>query len=366
MEQVSRRKDGRTIGLRMALVAVLAIAAGAIICYWQAETAGAANDSGTVLATIGGHPITQRQVDDRLLAKVGASKLYDLRKQALDSIVDEYVIQRAATKAGLTPDEYLKREMSSSSEKLTDAEVRQFYDQHKAVIDRQTGGKPFDQIKQPLTAALERRNQQLRRNALIAKLRADDGVKILLQAPRVKVVSADHPSKGPAGAPITIVEFGDFQCPFCRAAEGTVKQMLQQYDGKVRLVYMDFPLSFHSHAMDAARAGRCAEDQGKFWQYHDALFADQRKLSPTDLKATAAKLGLDAKRFNACFDDDKHAAGIKADIAQGRSLGVSGTPTFFINGRALEGALPPAQFSQIINEELARAKGPSQREARAN
>jgi protein-disulfide isomerase len=366
MQQVSGRKDGRKIRVRMAVAAALAIAAGAIVCYWQAGVAGAANDSGQVLATIGGHPITQRQVDDRVLANVGASKLYDLRKQALDSIVDEYVINRAASKAGLTPDEYLKREMNSGG-KLTDAEVRQFYDQHKAMIDRQTGGKPFDQIKEPLSAALQRRDLELRRNALVAKLRADDRVKILLQAPRVKVASAGHPTEGPEAAPITIVEFGDSQCPFCRAAEGSVRQVLQQYGDKVKLVYMDFPLSFHSHAMDAARAGRCAADQGKFWQFHDALFADQRKLSPADLKATATKLGLDGKRFDACFDGDKHDAAIKADIAQGQSLGVSGTPTFFINGRELEGALPPAQFSQIINEELARSNGSSaQHEARTN
>lgn len=364
MEQGSGRTDGRKVRVGIAAVVILVLAAVAVI-HWQDATATAADNSGgRILATIGGHPITRKQVDDRVLANIGASKLYDLRKQALDSMVDEYVIDHAAAKAGLTPDEYLNRQMGSGG-KMTDAEVKKFYDQHKAMIDRQTGGKTFDQIKQPLTAALERREKQLRRDALIAKLRSDNGVKIMLQAPRVKVVSAGHPVIGPKDAPVTIVEFGDFQCPFCRAAEGSVKQVLQQYGGKVKLVYMDFPLSFHSHAMDAARAGRCAEDQGKFWEYHDALFADQSKLSPPDLKATAKKLGLNAKRFDACFDSVKHETGIKADMAQGEKLGVTGTPTFFINGRKLEGAQPPNQFAQVINEELASAT-PEQHQARAN
>jgi protein-disulfide isomerase len=362
------RKGGREIGVRVAAIAtVLGLAAGAML-YLPARAAKADDDGGQVLATVGGHSITQRQVDDRVLDNVGPSQLYDLRKQALDSIVDEYVVKQAAKKAGVEPGEYLKREMKpGAGGNVTDAEVRQFYDQHKTQIDQQTRGKPYDQVKGLLASALQRRQDEQRRDELIARLRADDGVKIMLQAPHVKVASAGHPVEGPKDAPVTIVEFSDFQCPFCRAAESSLKQVRDQYGDKVKLVYMDFPLGFHPHAMDAARAGRCAEDQGKFWQYHDALFANQGKLGAADLKAAAAKLGLDGKRFDACFDGGKHDAGIRADMAQGQSLGVTGTPTFFINGREIVGAQPPAQFGQVITEELARAKSTSERhEAQAN
>ena len=157
---------------------------------------------------------------------------------------------------------------------------------------------------------------------------------------------------------ITIVEFSDFQCPFCRAAEASLKQVRQKYGDQVKLVYMDFPLGFHPHSMDAARAARCAADQDRFWQFHDALFLDQKKLEPENLKQTAAKVGLDSDKFNACFASNRHDAGIRQDMAEGNSLGVTGTPTFFVNGRELVGAQPPPKFDEVIDEELARTKAP--------
>jgi len=189
----------------------------------------------------------------------------------------------------------------------------------------------------------------------------------MLQPPRLSVPSAGHPSTGSPSAPVTIVEFSDFQCPYCRAAENSLKQIRQKYGDQITLVYMDFPLSFHSHAMDAARAARCAADQTKFWQFHDALFADQGKLGPDDLKRTAAHLGLEPAKFNSCFSSEAHAAGIRQDIAEGNSLGVSGTPTFFINGRKLVGAQPAPQLEEVIDQELAAAKAAHEaRRARAN
>ena len=130
----------------------------------------------------------------------------------------------------------------------------------------------------------------------------------MLTAPRIQVKTAGHPEIGSKDAPITIVEFSDFQCPFCGRAEPTLKQVRAKYGDKVRLVYMDFPLGIHDHAIDAASAGRCAGEQGKFWQFHDAMFADQSKLTPPDLKASAKKLGLDTAKFDDCLDKGKYKA----------------------------------------------------------
>ena len=174
-----------------------------------------------------------------------------------------------------------------------------------------------------------------------------------MQPERVKVASAGHPWSGGKDASVTVVEFSDFQCPYCRAAENSVKQIKTKYGDKIKFVYLDFPLNFHDHAMDAARASHCAADQDKFWQYHDALFADQSKLAAADLKAAAVKLGLDGKKFDGCMAKQTPDAAIRADLAQGQSLGVTGTPTFFINGRELVGAQPPNKISSIIDEELA-------------
>jgi protein-disulfide isomerase len=161
------------------------------------------------------------------------------------------------------------------------------------------------------------------------------------------------------------VEFSDFQCPYCRAAEGTVKEIRAKYGDRVKFVYMDFPLGFHEHAMDAARAARCAGEQDKFWEYHDALFQDQSKLGDADLKSRAAKLGLDTKKFSACFDKGEPDALIKADQTQGAALGVTGTPTFYINGRELTGAQPPEKFAELIDDELSKAQPPVPQQASA-
>jgi protein-disulfide isomerase len=139
--------------------------------------------------------------------------------------------------------------------------------------------------------------------------------------------------------------------------------MKSKYGDQIKFVYMDFPLSFHNHALDAARAARCAGEQDKFWEYHDALFADQSKLAEPDLKARASKLGLDQQKFAACFDKHEPDAGIVADQMQGHKLGITGTPAFFVNGRALFGAQPPEKFTEVIDEELAGNKPPANQQA---
>ncbi|MBV8772851.1 MAG: thioredoxin domain-containing protein [Deltaproteobacteria bacterium] len=307
--------------------------------------------SNTVLARVGDHPVTQGEVDTKI-----AQQLYDLRKQALDDIIDQYLLRQAAQKVGLSPADYVNRQVRSTTPRVTADEAQHFYGEHKAQLDARTGGHSFSQIESRLIAALQRQRDEDVQQELIRKLRAQNHVSVLLEAPHMSVASAGHPSTGATSAPVTVIEFSDFQCPFCRAAESSIKQVRQKYGDQVRLVYMDFPLGFHPHAMDAARAGRCAAEQGKFWQFHDALFLDQKKLDPEGLKQTARRVGLDADKFNTCFSSDRHSAGIRQDMAEGTALGVTGTPTFFINGRELVGAQPPPKFDEVIDEELARAQ----------
>lgn len=169
--------------------------------------------------------------------------------------------------------------------------------------------------------------------------------------------SGGHPERGPDGAPVTIVEFGDFQCPYCRRVEGTLREVRQHYGDKVRLVFEDFPLSFHHNAMNAALAARCAGEQDKFWQYHDALFSNQAALSPPDLKALADNLGLNISQFDACFDGRKYESEINADQAEARRAGADGTPYFLINDKPLSGAAPFSTFQSMINNALAQSGG---------
>lgn len=161
------------------------------------------------------------------------------------------------------------------------------------------------------------------------------------------------PVKGPASAKVTIVEFSDFQCPFCGQVQPTIKQIFDTYQDKLKLVYRHFPLPFHENAEPAALASMCANEQGKFWEYHDKLFGSQDKLTITDLKQYMASLGLDTEKFNTCLESKKYKSQIDKDVADGQVAGVSGTPAFFINGRLVAGAQPFENFKSIIDEELA-------------
>jgi len=171
------------------------------------------------------------------------------------------------------------------------------------------------------------------------------------------VSADDDPARGPENALVTIIEFSDFQCPYSkRYFDETLPLILSNYGDQVRYVFRDFPLtSIHPQAEKAAEAAECAGEQGKFWEYHDMLFQNQKALEIIDLKAYAVELGLDESAFNFCLDSDKYADEVGKDIEDGKSYGVGGTPTVFINGRKVVGALPYTTWQSVIDEELAKA-----------
>ena len=175
-------------------------------------------------------------------------------------------------------------------------------------------------------------------------------------------LNGNDPVLGKENAPVTIVEFSDFQCPFCRRFWiDSFSQLKKDYidTGKVRLIYRDFPLSIHEQAKPSALAAECANEQGKFWEYHDALFEEQQKLgtgtvayTTQDLKAWATKIGLDSKKFASCFDNQKYSPEIDDDTKDGESFGVTGTPAFFINGELTVGAVPYATLKSAIDKAI--------------
>ena len=344
---------------------VSAIGAFVILFATIAEYPARADDPNAVVATVGDHKISNKDLDAKVKPQIDqmramlekrvdqmiADKSFELRRQTLEAMTDDYLIQQAAKRDNLSVDDYLKKEYSGKSG-VTEADAKKFYDQNK-------GGNtpPFAQLKPQVM-------EMMNREALLQRLRKDQPVKILLEPQRVAVNSSGHPALGTKDAPVTIVEFTDFQCPFCERTEGTLKQLEAKYGDKIRLVHMDFPLPFHSHALAAANAARCANDQGKFWPYREALFANQSKLGPADLKATAKTLGLNTTEFDACLDSAKYSSQIKADIATGEKAGVDGTPAFFIDGRPLTGAQEPPKFEELIDNEL--ANGGNNKQASAN
>lgn len=347
---------GTGAGLRLiafapgALAAIVTLCLGAM-CAWATTSADGAGGN-NVVATVGKHEITEQELTPKIASQMARmqDRIYWIKRQAIESMVVEYLIAQAAKNENLSEDAYLKKQLAGPG--ATAAEAKKLYDEHAKQI-----GQPYEKMKDRLIAFLNNERQKQRGQALIARLRKGIPINIMLAPPRFAVASSGHPELGPAGAPVTMVEFGDFECPFCKRAEDTVKQLRTKYGDRIKLVYMDFPLPNHPHALDAAKAARCAGEQGKFWQYHDQLFADQSKLAPPDLKTDAKKLGLDAAQFDACLDQAKYEADVQRDIAEGKRLGVDRTPTFYIDGRMIGDAQQAAKFEEVIDEELAAKSG---------
>jgi protein-disulfide isomerase len=313
-----------------------------------------------IVAKAGGTSITLADVDQRALQLPVANfnglklsqALYEARRSAVDDLIDEALIAEDAKGRKLDRAKLIEQEITSKVSSPTDAEVSSWFDQNQARLQ----GATLEQTRTAIVAFLTQQRTQTARQLYVDTLRRKAPVQILLEPPRQTVAKADRPSKGPANAPIEMIEFSDFQCPFCLRAFPTVAQVIEIYGDRVRLVYRHYPLTNHPDARPAAEAAQCAAEQGKFWQYHDALFGDQAHLSDADLKQHATALGMDGAKFNACVDSRKYKADIDTDIQAGNEAGVSGTPAFFINGRILSGALPFDEFKRIIDEELAAAR----------
>jgi protein-disulfide isomerase len=310
-----------------------------------------------VVATVGSTPITLGEVDDRAFqrstsefggARLGQA-LYLARRAALEEIIGTRLINDEARARGVDAATLIEKEISSHAPAPTENDITFWYQTNPARVQGATLPQVHDAIKSFL---IEQRMAEAH-DSFIGTLKEKVRVTISLEPPRQKVAVAGHASKGPQDAPIELIEFSDFQCPFCQRANPIVEQVLKTYGNRIHFVYRHYPLPNHPNARPAAEAAACAGEQGRFWEYHDQLFANATRLTDADLKQHAVTAGLDAPRFNACVDGHKFKSQVDKDLAEGGEAGVSGTPAFFINGRALEGAQPFEAFKRVIDEELA-------------
>ncbi len=307
-----------------------------------------------VVATIDGEPFTARQLEDAAGPRLFQlrTQQYQAQRQILDDEIARRLLEREAAARKVTAAELLKQEVESKVAPVTEAEQKAFYEQNKARMGTMTEADALKRIE----AHLREQRVGERQAEFLSGLRAKANVHVMLEPPRIAVPVGDNPSRGPADAPVTIVEFSDFQCPFCSRATATLKKLDESFPGKIRIVYRDFPLvQIHPNAARAAEAAACANDQGKFWAMHDVLFEHQDKLGEADLKQSAVALGLDAAAFGQCLESGRHSAEWQKDIAEGQRYGISSTPAFFINGRLVVGAQPYESFARVVEEELARA-----------
>jgi protein-disulfide isomerase len=309
-----------------------------------------------VVATVGTVTITLGEVDEKAMlmpaGNFGAMKLslalYEARRAAIDDIVGDKLLAQESKARGITSAALMDQEIGAKVATVTEADVTAWYDANPSRVQ----GAKLDQVQAPIRSLLTQERTQMAYQTYVDQLKAKTPVRVSLEPPRQKVTVAGSPAKGPAAAPVEVVEFSDFQCPFCLRAYPTVNQVLSTYGDRVHFVYRNYPLPNHPEARPAAEAAQCAAEQGQFWPYYDRLFADQTKLSGDGLKQSAAAIGLDTARFNACVDTHKYKDRVETDIKEGNEAGVNGTPAFFINGRLLSGAQPYDVFKRVIDEEL--------------
>lgn len=334
--------EGRSCGV------ILGMALG--IASMSVEAAG-----GEPLAEVGGETITAEDLERALGARLSKlrEQIYDLKRRELESFIAQRLLAQEATKRGVSVAALLDAEVTAKVGLVTEQEVEAFYQANKS---RLRGNEA--EARQRVRAHLQQQKLAARRTQFAESLRSQANVVVRLKPPpvvRVEVSVDGAPVRGAPDARVTLVEFSDYHCPFCKRAQATMKQILDQYPGKVKHVFRDLPIdSLHPQARGAAEAARCARDQGKFWEYHDALFNNAPKGAPDDLRRYAEQVKLDVPAFERCLSAGTHRETVQRDIDEATKLGLNGTPAFFINGRPVPGAQPLEAFARVIEEELSR------------
>jgi protein-disulfide isomerase len=343
---------------RWTLLSVVTIAVALTACAnGGAASANDASKGDEVVAKVDGKPITQSELEDEIGSRLHELRQqeYDLRTNGIRGIVFERLVDRRAKEEGITRDELLEREIRAMATEPTDQEIEAVYNQYKDQPALQ--GKSLEEAKPLILPQLQRQKLQQAQMQYFEQVLADADIQILVEPPRYDVKIPDgEPSKGNDDAPVTLVEFSDFQCGYCKRAHPMVTKLLDEYGDQVRFVYRDYGIPNHTRAKPAAEAARCAGDQDRYWDYFANLMENSGSLDDADLAQRATDLGLDMEKFNACLESDRHVEAIDESFEAAEKLGVRGTPTFFINGRILVGAKPIEEFRDIIDEEIARSK----------
>lgn len=335
------------------IAAVLAIGTAAASSLFAApEAAGATAQA--VIAEVNGVKLTLADLEKSNAAALfqARSTYYDLERKVVQNFIDDYLLEQQAKKEGLTVSELLDRHVNSTIAKdPPDEALRVYYEG----VDTT---EPYEAVRGKILDSIKQRRIAKAKAAYMEKLRKDSTLILRLAPPRAPISMKDVPLRGDANAPVTLLEFADYECPYCQQVEPVLKRIESEFKGKVALAFKDFPLPMHPSAPKAAEAAHCAGAQGKYWEYHDLLF-EKKQLAPEALKAYARDLKLDTAKFDSCLDSGAMKSVVSAHTTEAQSLVLQGTPTFLVNGRQI-GELSYEKLRSAILEELS-ASGDSAR-----
>lgn len=349
-------------GRRAALVFIIALSAPMAACSDHGVASGQQTVSvtdKTVLATIGNQTITLADIQESAGADLEKLEVQYARARskvidaALQAELRERLFRAESQRRGKSVDELLAAEAGPAGFDASETEITNWYAQNKSRFP----GRTLDQLKPQVAALFRQRHEREAAEKLERRLSKERGVKLRFEPYRVSMNNAGAPTLGTKGAPVTVVEFSDFQCPFCQNFAPTLKRVQKDFGKNVFIVYRQYPIpEIHQFALKAAEASLCAHEQGKFWQLHDLMFSENDRLTVADLKEKAGRVGLDQTKFDTCMRDERYAAQVQRDMAEGARIGVTGTPALYVNGIMVDGgAVPYETVASAIQKELDRA-----------
>ncbi|MGA7440799.1 MAG: thioredoxin domain-containing protein [Candidatus Sulfotelmatobacter sp.] len=303
------------------------------------------NDA-NVVAEIAGKKVTADELEYKEAGKLlqAKYKYYLAERDALDQFIDDQLLEMQAKKEGVTLDELFKRHVAINIPEPTEDQLRFYYEGVQT-------DESYESARSHIIDTVHQLRLKKARDAYIADLRGQYGVVVELSQPSAHVEVGSAPRLGPETAPVQIIEFADYECPYCQKVNEDLLRLRDQFGSFVSIVFKDFPLPMHPLAAKAAEAARCAGAQGKFWEFHDSLF-ETKKIEVPQLKDEARALKLDTARFDQCLDSGEEAAPVKKDSQEGLRLGLQGTPSFFINGHFMSGAIGYGKLRETVMQEL--------------
>jgi len=299
------------------------------------------------LALVNGDALTdsdlqQKESNHLLQARY---QFYQAERRALDDLIDQRLLEQEAQRQNLTVDQLLKKEVEDKVQDPAEDQLQVYW-------EGMDSKEPYEKMRGKILDHIRDLRRSKLHAAFIESLRLKATVVVELAPPTASIQSSNEAgSEGRSDAPVQVVEFADYQCPYCQKVNPDLNKLVQEYAGKVSVVYKDFPLPMHPNAEKAAEAARCAGEQGKFWEYHNLLFSE-KKLDSPGLKQQAKALKLDEDKFDQCLDSGQEAANVDKDRDEGMKLGLSGTPSFFVNGHFFSGAADYATLRQMVDQQL--------------
>jgi protein-disulfide isomerase len=318
-----------------------------MLCAFAADNSSPAG-GGTVLAEIDGTKLTLADVELRRPNGLFQARnaFYETTRKVVDEVVNEYVLEKQAKAENVTVAQLLERHVNGTIEKDPPEDALRVYYEGVETTE------PYEAVRGQILDALRQRRLAKAKAAYLKSLLAESKITIRVGAPRAQVALKDTPVRGGKNAPVLVVEYADYECPYCQQAQPALDKLEAEYKGKMALAYKDTPLPMHPHAQKAAEAAHCAAAQGKYWEYHDLLFKSQ-KLEIPQLKEQARELKIDGAAFDKCLDSGEQSELVKVQLGEAQSLGLQGTPSFFINGRFFSGSLSYEALRGIVEEEIA-------------